>query len=360
MKKIILWFVLSISFISYSQNETTLYIGTYTDGESEGIYKMPFNETTGNFGALQVVAKTTNPSYLAYSPNKKYVYAVGEINNFKNETSGFVSAYKVTEDGFLQLLNTVSSKGAHPCHISIDSTGKKAVVSNYTGGTVALFSINIDGSLGEANQVFNHNTTTETSHAHSAQFYKDRLFVADLGRNAVFEYKNTANTYKLVTPSIVPIENNSGPRHFALTKNGDFMYIINEYANTITLASKKNDVFKFIGSTSTLDSTHKAESFSADIHLSKNEEFLYGSNRGENSIVVFKRNLSTGNINKIQTSNVQGNWPRNFTLSPNGKFLLVANQKSENISVFKVHKNSGKLFFLQSIHVPTPVYLLFK
>ena len=359
MKKFVCYLCFAISFLTYAQNEKNIYLGTYTDGKSEGIYQLPFNQETGELGTIKLVAKVENPSFLAYSPDKKYVYAVSETNNFQGENSGFISAFKVLTNGSLQFLNKVSSEGAHPCHISIDVTGKKAVVSNYTGGTVALFPILTDGSLGSANQVFNHNTKTETSHAHSAQFLNDELYVADLGRNAVFEYKEVENNYQLVTNSIVTMEPNSGPRHFVISKNGAFMHIINEYANTVTSAVNTTNTFKLLAHTSTLDAIFKGESFCADIHLSNDENFLYGSNRGENSIVVFKRDKTTGNIKKIQSISVEGNWPRNFTLSPNEKYLLVANQKSKNISVFKKHHTTGKLTFVQSVATPTPVYLLF-
>jgi 6-phosphogluconolactonase len=345
--------------LSCATNEVPLYVGTYTDEKSEGIYQLKFNMETGELGDPTVAFKTENPSFLAYGPNKNFLYAVGETNDFEGLESGYVSAYKILENGHLQLLNQVSSQGAHPCHIAIDPNGNKAVVSNYTGGTVALYHILSNGSLSKAYQVFDHNIENEVSHAHSAQFFKDRLYVADLGKNAVFEYQLVKENFELVTPSIVNMTENGGPRHFSLSKNGDFIYIINEYANTVTSAVRKDKGFQFLAHDSTLDDSFKGESYCADIHLSKDESFLYGSNRGENSIVVFKRNSANGGLQKIQTIGVEGNWPRNFTLAPNGKYLLVANQKSKNISVYSVNKSSGMLHFLYSTEFPTPVCLLF-
>ena len=359
MKESLSIFCLIISLIGCTTNEVPLYVGTYTDDKSEGIYQLAFNLETGALGDFKLVFKTENPSFLAYSPDKKYLYAVGEINDFKGTGSGYVSAFKILEDGQLQLLNQENSNGAHPCHIAIDPSGDKAVVSNYTGGTVAIYHILSGGGLSKAYQVLDHNTENEVSHAHSAQLFKDRLYVADLGKNAVFEYKTEKDNFKLVTPSIVSMAENGGPRHFSLSEKGDFIYIINEYANTITSAVKKDDKFQLLAHTSTLDDTFKGESYCADIHLSKDEKFLYGSNRGENSIVVFKRNTSNGNLQKIQSISVEGNWPRNFTLAPNGKFLLVANQKSKNISVYSLNKSTGVLQFLYSKDFPTPVCLLF-
>ncbi len=327
MKQILCYFYLIISFVSCASSDVPLLLGTYTNGESEGIYQMQFNQDTGELSDATLVAEVANPSFLTYSPDNKYLYTVCESSSFKGTNSGAVTAFKVLKNGQLQFLNEVSSQGANPCHIAIDKLGKKVVVSNYTGGTVALYNVLPNGSLSKALQVFNHSSENVVSHAHSAQFFNDRLYVADLGTNGVFEYQAVKDGYKLVTSSVVNLTENAGPRHFSLSEKGDFLYIINEYANTITSAVKKNGKFKLLKDDTTLAETFKGKSFCADIHLSKDERFLYGSNRGENSIVVFKRNLTDGSLHRIQNIHVEGSWPRNFSISPNGKFLLVANQK---------------------------------
>ena len=340
-----------------TQNKPTipLYIGTYTDGDSEGVYRLQFNTETGELSDMQLAAKSNNPSYITYSPDRAYLYAVNEND------PGQVSGYKINTDCTLELINSVSSEGAHPCHISINKTGDIAVVSNYTSGTVSLYSIDSNGALKDAYQVFNHNAPDSISHAHSAQFFKDHLYVSDLGRNSVYNYQLTSNNknYELVTPSIIPMPENVGPRHFVLTNYGQFMYIIDEYGNAITSAKQVNGNFELLEHVSTLRDDFKGESNCADIHLSKDESFLYGSNRGENTIVVYKRNTQTGTLEKIQNEDVHGNWPRNFTLDPTGQFLLVANKKSNNISVFQIDQSTGKLSFLNSTDLPTPVCLLF-
>lgn len=342
-----------MSLLNCANPNSTLYVGTYTNGDSEGIYKLQFNTETGEIKSKQLAATTENPSFITFSPNKNYLYAVGE------GSSSAVTAFKVLEDGYLNLINVVGSNGKGPCHISLNKSGKKAVVSNYGGGTVSTYSINDDGALNDASQVFNHNTDTIVSHAHSAQFYKDQLYVSDLGKNGVYNYKLENGKYTLIDSSIVSMTENAGPRHFSLTKDGQFIYIINEYANTVTSGKKTSDGFELLENISTLDNNFKGKSYCADIHLSENEGFLYGSNRGENSIVVFKRDITSGKLEKIQNISVHGDWPRNFTIDPSGKFLLVANQKSHNISVFKIDKNSGKLTFLHSVKLPSPVCLLF-
>lgn len=347
--------IVLLTFLSCKQEQTIpLYIGTYTSGNSEGIYKLQFNTETGELKNLSLTATIDDPSFITYSPNRKYIYAVGEGGD------GTISAFTVEDTGKLQLINKVKSHGGAPCYVSTNPEGNKLATSNYVGGNMVLYSINEDGSINEASQVFDHNSPEQKSHVHSAQFFENNLFVADLGRNAMYLYeKESTNNYKLKDSSIVKLTKNAGPRHFTLTNNGEFIYIINEYASTITTAKKVGDNYELINHESTLNSNYTGENACADIHLSQDESFLYGSNRGENSIAVFKRNTETGIIKKIQNISVHGDWPRNFTLDPSGNFLLVANKKSSNISVFSVDASSGKLSFLNDVAVPNPVCLLF-
>ncbi len=348
-------FFLGFSFIllNIQAQNIRLYVGTYTQGDSEGIYQLEFNTENGKLSNNQLAINIDSPSFLAYSPNKKYLYSVNQSGN------GYASSYKINNDGSLSLLTRVSSNGKGPCHISVNENGDKVVVSNYTGGTVSIYPVNDDGSLSEASQIFNHNTGDKPARAHSAQFYKNDLFVADLGMNAVYQYKLTNKSYHLVSNAIVKTTGNPGPRHFSLSHDGKFIYIINEYGSSITSVKKTTNGFEEIDSDTTLDKNYKGKNSCADIHLSKDERFLYGSNRGENSIAVFKRNLTDGTIKKIQNVSVHGDWPRNFAIDPTGKFVLVANRKSNNISVFKIDAKSGKLTFLHAIDSPAPVCLLF-
>ncbi|WP_372754283.1 lactonase family protein [Mariniflexile sp.] len=353
MKIKLLFLVLLIVTATSNAQNVAMYVGTYTKGTSEGIYKLQFNTKTGELSELQLAITTENPSFIAYSPNKRFLYAVSE------SLGGSVSSFKIQENGLLKFINKVSSNGKGPCHIALNKQGTKAVVSNYVGGSASIYPISRDGKLNDASQIFNYNLTDEVSHAHSAQFFRDDLYIADLGMNAVYQYKLKNDSYELETPSIFQTSENPGPRHFAITRNGQFIYIINEYGGSITSIEKTDSGFKQIDYDSTLEDTYEGKNSCADIHLSKNELFLYGSNRGENSIAVFKRNKLDGTIEKIQTMPVHGDWPRNFTIDPTGKFLLVANQKSENISVFSIDASTGKLSFLNDAKVPTPVCLLF-
>jgi len=351
------WFFLCLSLIliNCKEKNVSLYVGTYTKGDSEGIYQFQFNTETGELNNKLLAATTENPSFISYSPNKQFMYAVGE------GSTGTVTSFKVNKNGTLQLLNKVNSNGGAPCHISINPKGNKAVVSNYMGGNVSLYSINNDGTLNDAYQVFDYSSTGRVSHAHSAQFFKDKLFVSDLGINSVYEYKLNSNkaSYELISSSIVDFTEKAGPRHFSMSKDGQFIYIINEYASTISAVKKVKNKYKLINNYSTLSESFDDNNSCADVHLSQDEQYLYGSNRGENTIVVFKRNTIDGSLIKIQTISTEGDWPRNFKIDPTGKFLLVANQKSNDIGVFKIDSTSGELSFLHSSNIPTPVCLEF-
>ncbi len=351
--KLKIFYLLAIFSIQHSMAQT-LYVGGYTKGDSQGIYKLDFNTKTGALSNKTLVAKIENPSFICLSKNKKKLYAAAR------EKEHNVSAFKVKKDGSLNFLNRLTSHGRGPCHVTINKKGNRVVVSNYGGGTVAIYSTEKDGKLKETSQVFNHNTKEQKSHVHSALFFKNDLFVADLGRNAIYNYHlDHTSTYKLKFNTLVKTTGNPGPRHFKLTKNGKYVYVINEYAGSITSIKKTKNGFTQIDYDTTLRKDFKGKNTCADIHISKDERFIYGSNRGENTIAVFKRSTKDGTLEKIQSISTHGNWPRNFTLDPTGRFLLVANQKSNTISIFSIHKNTGKLTYLNSTAIASPTCLIF-
>ena len=343
-------FVLFLQLLS-SQN-IPLYVGTYTNTESKGIYYYDFNSETGKLTNKKLAVEAINPSFITFSENKQFLYAVSE-----SEKGSLVAAYAVNANATLNFINNVSSNGKGPCHVQLNKESNKAVVSNYGGGTISIYNLNENGSFNEAFQVIDHNTPGIKSHAHSAKFLNNNLFVADLGRNFLTQYVENEDSYLL--KKIYDMAPKAGPRHFEISNGGNYIYVINELNSTITALKKEVDTYTEIQTISTLKEGYIGKSFCADIHLSKDEKFLYGSNRGENSIVVYKRNTEDGTLQKIQSIFVEGDWPRNFTLAPNGKFLLVANKKSNNISVYKVAESTGTLTYLYSETISAPVCLLF-
>ncbi|MFS4455193.1 lactonase family protein [Maribacter sp. 2304DJ31-5] len=364
MKKILL---LVIGIVSVSCTEKrkpvempNLFVGTYTDGESEGIYRFSFNAETGELAHDTLVATLPNPSYLAISVDGQNLYAIQETANF-DSSGGGVTAFKLKE-GLLEHQNSMGTAGAHPCHIALSDNGN-LVVSNYTGGNLIVADLEAKGSLKGSPQVIDHKIldSTSTSHAHMASFMNDELFVSDLGLDAVKRYVKKDGKYiPFEAQPSISLPKGAGPRHFVFGQEQRFLYVINELNSTITVFKKENNgIYTVVETKNTLAQGFKGKSFCADIHLSQDGKFLYGSNRGENTVVAFKVNQDNGQLTLVDRVSVEGDWPRNFTLDPTGKFLLVANQRSNNICVFKRDVETGTLEFLSKTNLSAPACLKF-
>ncbi len=335
-----------------------LFVGTYTDGDSKGIYKLTFNSGTGDLTHQELVAELQNPSFLKISADRTNLYAVQEVADF-DSLGGGVSAFKI-QDGLLELRNSMGTGGKHPCHVSLSVDGYLAA-SNYSGGNFSVFKLLEDGSLSQDPQIIDHKAldTTKTAHAHMAQFVGNGLLVADLGLDAVKRYQLKDNLFTPASQTSLDMPEGAGPRHFTFGKSG-ILYVINELNSTITVfeRNEKGD-YQEIQTVETLAPDFTGESFCADIHLSKDGKFLYGSNRGENTIVVFAVDEKSGMLQVTGRTSVHGDWPRNFSLDPTGKFLLVANQRSNNIAVFSRDQKQGALEFLSDFQLGSPVCLEF-
>lgn len=347
-----------------------LYVGTYTKGMTDGIFAYSFNDQSGRLVNLKIPTVANNPSFLAISTNKKFLYSVSELDNLDSNKSGGLSAFRIENNHKLTLLNQVLTYGANPCHVCLSPDGKRLVASNYTGGNLSIYNILPEGSLSEIVQRIQHSGSGPVAgrqsepHVHSACFDASgkQLFVADLGIDELKIYH--------VSPGDVPLSPNdqpflklppgSGPRHFDFSADGRYIYVINELNSTITVFMKYGGDWKSIQNVRTLPKDFKGENGCADIHLSADGRFVYGSNRGHNSIAVFRRDLNSGKLVLSETVPVEGDWPRNFALDPSGRFLLCANQKSNDITVFKIDQSSGKLSFT-GFKVPneSPVCLKF-
>ncbi len=347
-----------------------LYIGTYTDGDSKGIYHYLFDTKSGHLEFVDVTGEIKNPSFLKISPDKKYLYSVAEGDSFNGTKGGGVAAYKIGESGSLSKLNDALSMGAYPCHVTVSPDGKEIVASNYGGGSLAIYDVLDDGSITPIRQLIQHEGRgadpgrQASPHTHSCQYDASgtHLFAADLGidKLKVYRFDERSKQYVGCLQSFVKMEPGAGPRHFAFTHKEDFIYVINELNSTVSVLEKDGNGYQKIQDISTLPENFDGASNCADIHLSDNEHFVYGSNRGHNSIVIFRRNMKTGMLTFMGTEPVMGDWPRNFNIDPSGKFLLVANQKSSNITVFKIDKRSGKLTFTKiEEKVPNPVCIEF-
>lgn len=336
----------------------TLFVGTYTDTESEGIYALQFDSDQGKITGTTLAAKITSPSFLAVNANKDRLYAVQEVNDFE-DGAGAITAFSMVGDT-LREMQTISSQGAHPCHVGLSPSGKRLAVANYSGGNASLYEIVNDGTLTGPVAVMDHREidTTKTSHAHMAQWVNDELYIADLGLDALLGY--TEGQTGMERSKTLQLPAGAGPRHFTSTANGRFLYIINELNSSISVFEREGTMgYRSIQNESTLAPYFKGKSYCADVHISDDGRFLYGSNRGENTIVIFAIDQETGLLSLVGRESVNGDWPRNFTLDPTGKFLLVANQKSNNICVFRRDVEKGTLTFLNEEQLSKPVCLLF-
>ena len=355
---------------AWSNEERSLFVGTYTSGKSEGIYGYTLDPVSG---ALRRVnsCKSVNPSFLAIDRGYKYLYAVNEIGDFLGKPSGFVSSYAIEQNGKLRLLNEQATQGADPCYLSIDHKRRALFVANYTGGNISVLPLRSDGTLGMVSEVKQHEGSgpkeqQKGPHAHCIIFDRAEryAFAADLGTDKVMIYRLDRITGKLM-PGKQPfadLQPGAGPRHLTFHPNGKYLYVINELDSTMATFkyNQQEGTLTHVDTVSTLPSDFSGVSYCADVHVSPSGKFLYGSNRGHNSIVVFEIDPSTGKIKLVEHVSTEGNWPRNFTLDPSGKFLLVANQRSDNVVVFSIDAQTGRLKPTGHVEeIPSPVCLKF-
>jgi 6-phosphogluconolactonase len=368
MKKIILLFSLLYCINAAAQKENYLLIGTYTSGKSEGIYVYNFNSATGDNSLVSSV-KTSNPSFLAISPNKKTVYAVNEnADSTMHTVGGNISAFSFNK-GTLTEISKQPSGGKHPCYVEVDKTGQWVFAGNYTSGSIGLMHANKDGSLDSLKQVIQHTGSgpnkarQEGPHVHSTNLSADNkyLFVPDLGIDKVMLYNFDAKKGKLTPAAKDPymaVAPGSGPRHMSFHPNGKYIYLMLELTGKVMVFKRYGG--SDIGEVQTISA--QTENFngaagSADIHVSPDGKFLYCSNRGDaNNIAIFSINQADGKLTLIGHQSTLGKTPRNFNFDPSGNFLLVANQTSDDIFIFKINKQTGLLTDTgKKINVPNPV-----
>lgn len=356
-----------------AKGEFIVYVGTYTNQKSKGIYAYRFQPATGTSTPLGLVAETTSPSFLVVHPTRRLLYAVNEVSNFEGQSAGSLSAFTIdAQSGKLALLNTVSSGGPGPCHLAIDRTGNWVVTANYGGGSVAAHPINKDGRLGKASAFIQHLGSSvnaqrqKAPHAHSVNFSPDNrfVFVSDLGLDQVMIYRFDAAKGTLTSndPPSAKVKGGAGPRHFAFHPSGKFAYVINELDSTVTAFNYQaaHGSLAEIQTLSTLPKDFNGTSYTAEIEAHRNGKFLYGSNRGHDSIAVFNIDVRNGTLTPVEQVSIQGKTPRNFAIDPTGTFLFAAGQNSDRITVFRIDQKTGKLSPTGNfLEVPSPVCVAF-
>jgi 6-phosphogluconolactonase len=355
-----------------ASHEIPVYVGTYTDGDSEGIYRCELNVVTGALSEPRLVGKFENPNFLAIGPDRRHLYAVGNAAEFTDSQRGAVAAFEIDPaTGDLALLNAQSSRGANPCHVIVDKAGKFALVANYSGGSVATLAI-ADGKLLPAETAIQHlgasvNKERQTGpHAHSINLDPAGrfAFVADLGIDKVLIYRYDATTGELTPndPPSVKLPPGSGPRHFAFHPNGRWAYVINELTSTVSAMAydAQRGALEVLQTISTLPEDFQGENTTAEVAVHPHGKFLYGSNRGHDSIAMFAIDESTGKLTSLGQHPAGVKTPRHFVVDPTGAWLLAAGQDSNDIAVHRIDPATGKIEATDiSVGVPSPVCLKF-
>jgi 6-phosphogluconolactonase len=365
-------------------NEMPVYVGTYTEpirfgtgkileGKGEGIYLYRMHPMTG---ALAFDSKTTgvvNPSYLAVHPTQRFLYAVNELKTYEDKPTGTVSAFAVdAESGRLEFLNKRLTHGTDPCHVVVDGKSRYVFVANFMSGSVCVLPVRNDGSLGEASDFVQHLGSSvdpvrqKGPHAHSVTLDRANrfAFVPDLGLDKLMVYRFD-RTRGMLEPNAVgwiKVKPGAGPRHVALHPGGRLAFLINELNSTLTALSfdARKGVFKELQVVPTLPAGFQGESTCADVQVAPSGRFVYASNRGHDSLVIYRIDQRTGRLTYVGHQTAQGRTPRQFEIDPTGRFLLVANQDTDTIVPFRIDQQTGKLEPTGKVaQVPTPVCVKF-
>jgi 6-phosphogluconolactonase len=358
-----------------NEKSILLYVGTYKQEdpsspnfERRGIYTYILDPDTGHLTNHSEINDIDNPSFLAIDSQQHYLYAVDE--NF-DETECRVQAYQIDpESGSLSYINRQLSHGFYPCYVSVDQTDQFAIVANYGSGSVTLLPIGEGGQLLPACDSRQHTGSginpdrQEGPHAHCTVMDPTNtyLFAADLGIDKIMSYRLDFERKQLITNNTPYLEMppGSGPRHLRFHQNGRFAYIINELNSSITALNydEREGAFEIIETVSTLPQDYQGESYCAELCIAPEGNFLYGSNRGHDSLAIFAIDEMNGRLSLVAHQSTYGLNPRNFAIDPNGTFLLVANQDSDNIVTFRINHKTGVLDFIgEKTGVSKPVCL---
>lgn len=352
-----------------------VYIGTYTGEKSQGIYRARLDMATGALSAPELAAATTSPSFLAVHPRRTFLYAVNEVGKFNGQDTGSVSAFALDpKSGSLTALNQEGSGGAGPAHLVVDRGGRTVLVANYGGGSVASLPIGPDGRLKPAASVIRHEGSSvhpkrqTKPYAHSINVdAADRFaYAADLGADRIFVYRldGTKGTLGPASPPSVALAPGSGPRHFAIHPNGRYAYVINELALTVTAFARdaESGALTTLQTIGTLPEGQAADpAFStAEVVVHPSGRFLFGSNRGHDSLVVYAIDEASGRLTLVEHEPTQGRIPRGFGVDPTGQYLLAGNQRSDSVVVFRIDQKTGALTPTgHTITVGSPVSIAF-
>ncbi|MGM0904159.1 MAG: lactonase family protein [Bacillota bacterium] len=339
------------------------YVGTYTKEASKGVYQFTLDTEKKEIIDVKLAAELSNPTYITVSDDNKNLYAVA-----KDGENGGVTSFSINnESGKLTKLNSQTSAGAPPCHVSVNQPKSNVVTANYHTTKITSYVINEDGSLNPATSVMEHEGSgpherQEKPHMHFAGFTPDEKYVIaiDLGSDCILTYR--LNDGKLEIVQVHTTSPGSGPRHITFHPNKKFAYVMTELSSEVlVLHYDKNDgSFTKKQSISTIPEDFEETNDGSAIHISSDGQYVYAGNRGHNSIAVFKVNQDTGQLTFIEWTSTEGNWPRDFVIDPSEEFIVATNQKSNTMTLFNRDQTTGKLELIQSdVKVPEPVCVKF-
>jgi len=351
-----------------------VFVGTNTaSGKSKGIYRFRFDPTTAKADEVTLAAETANPTFLAIHPSRRFLYSVNAVADFQGQKSGAISAFALdAKTGQLTLLNQQPSGGPGPCHVTVDAAGKNLLTANYSGGSCAVLPLGSDGKLSPPSSFHQHEGSgpdarrQEGPHAHSINLDAANrfAFVADLGLDRVFVYRFDSGKGTLTpnAPASTQTAAGAGPRHFAFHPSGKYAYTINELNSTVTAFSydPTAGVLRVIQEISTVPAGFTAENYTAEVVVHPSGRFLYGSNRGHDSIAVFTIDRGTGKLSAAGHAASGGKWPRNFVIDPSAKWMIVGNQNSDNVLIYRIDPETGALTPTgQQFECPVPICFRF-
>ena len=332
-----------------------VYVGTYTGSGSRGIYRFELDLASGAWTDPVLAGESENPSFLAIHPNGRFLYAVNELGTFGGSPTGAVSAFAIGgATGSLTPIGQRASGGADPCHVTVDRGGRNVLVANYTGGSVAVLPIGEDGRLQAASMVIRHHgsgadkSRQEGPHAHAIVLDPAERFAlaADLGADLIFVYRFNAAKGALEPddPADVALDGGTGPRHLAWHTSGAYLYAINELRSTLTAFryDARRGALEPFQTISTLPGGFSGANKAAEVAVSPDGRFLYASNRGDDSIAVFKVDAASGALALVGHFSTGGRTPRHFAIDSTGRWLVAANQDSDSIVVFRLDPVTGR------------------
>jgi len=361
-----------------------VFVGTYTDpilfgsgqvlqGKGEGIYAYRFDEVAGALQRVNTNPGVTNPSYLAFHPNRRFLYAVNELKEYQGKATGTVSAFALEGDeGRLRLVNKQLTHGTDPCHVLVDDLGRHVFVANFMSGSVCVLPVRADGGLGEASDFIRHQGSSvdpirqNVPHAHAVTLDPANrfAFVPDLGLDKVLAYRFDPRR-GMLEPNGAPwikMKPGAGPRQIVFHPGGSRAYVVNELDSTVSVLSYDagGGSFDYIDTVSTLPAGFVGVSTCADIQVSPSGRHVYASNRGHDSIAIFAVDAQSGALQPRGHESTRGRTPRSFGIDPTGRFLVAANQDTDSLTVFRVDAAEGRLEPTgQVVSVPTPVCVRF-